>query len=240
MLRTLLAPNASAMTLDGTRTYLVGRQQLAIIDPGPDDRAHLDAVTDAAGDADAVILLTHQHPDHAAGAGRLAERLRAEVRSAATGTLGDGAEVATDAGVLRAVPTPGHTGDHVSLHWPAAAAIFVGDLMMGGIDTALVAPREGGDLAQYLASLERLRGLAARVLYPAHGPPFTDPDAAFGRYRAHRLERLAQVRSALAAGVTDRDALASAVYGPDVPAALREWTRSTLDAYLEYLGVEAG
>lgn len=240
MLRTLLAPNPSAMTRDGTRTYVVGRRRIAIIDPGPDDSAHLESIAAAAGDADAVILLTHHHPDHAAGAERLAGMLNAPIRSHAVGTLADGDEVPTDAGALRALLTPGHTPDHVSLHWPDEAAIFVGDLMMGGMDTALVATAEGGDLRQYLDSLERLRTLRAKVLYPAHGPEFTDPDAALERYRTHRLERLAQVRAALAAGVRDRDDLVDAVYGDAVPPELRAWTRSTLEAYIRYLGVEVG
>jgi glyoxylase-like metal-dependent hydrolase (beta-lactamase superfamily II) len=238
MLRTLLAPNPSAMTLDGTRTFIVGNRRVAIIDPGPDDPSHLARVADAAGGAESVVLLTHQHPDHAAGAARLADILGAEVRSRAASTLDEGDEVATDAGALRVVSTPGHSPDHVALHWPDGSAIFVGDLMMGGIDTALVAPSEGGDLRAYLASLERLRGLGARVLYPAHGPEFTEPEAAFDRYRAHRLARLEQVRSAVSAGVRHRDALVTAVYGDSVAPALRAWTRSTLEAYLDYLGVE--
>lgn len=238
MLRTLLAPNASAMTLDGTRTYLVGRQRVAILDPGPADPQHLDRVAHEAGEADAVILLTHQHPDHAAGAAALARRLGAEVRSAAAGTLRDGDEIATDAGLLRVVATPGHTPDHVALHWPARSAIFVGDLMMGGLDTALVAPPEGS-LHDYLASLDRLAALAPAVLYPAHGPEVTDPAAAFDRYRAHRLDRLAQVQAALDAGAHDRDALVRAVYGDEVEPALYDWARAALEAYLDYLGVEA-
>ena len=240
MLRTLLAPNPSAMTLDGTRTFIVGERRIAIIDPGPDNAAHLDAIRAAAGDADAVIVLTHQHPDHAAGAERLATMLDAEIRSHAGGTLDEGDEVPTDAGALHALLTPGHTRDHVSLHWPDQSAIFVGDLMMGGMDTALVATAEGGDLKEYLEPLERLRDLGPKVLYPAHGPEFTDPDTALAQYRDHRLDRLAQVRAALAAGVRHRDDLVDAVYGNAVPPELRAWTRSTLEAYIRYLGVEVG
>lgn len=240
MLRTLLAPNASVMTLDGTRTFVVGNERVAIIDPGPDDPAHLERLAAAAADAHSVILLTHQHPDHAAGARRLSGMLGAEVLSQAAGTLGAGMDVPTDAGTLHVLPTPGHTPDHIALHWPEQKAIFVGDLMMGGLDTALVAPSEGGSLEQYLDSLARLGGLGARILYPTHGPEFTDPEAAFDRYRAHRLRRLEQVRSALAAGISDRDALVTAVYGDAVPPALRDWTRSTLEAYLDYLGLGSG
>lgn len=241
MLRTLLAPNASAMTLDGTRTYVVGEQQIAIIDPGPDDPAHLRAIAHAAAGAadggNAVILLTHQHPDHAAGAAALGRLIRAPIRSAADGTLAEGDVLATDSGALHALATPGHTPDHIALHWPAESAIFVGDLMMGGLDTALVAPPEG-NLGDYLASLDRLDALDAAVLYPSHGPSFADPGPAIGRYRQHRMDRLKQVRQALTATAGDRDALMAAVYGDQVPAELQDFARAALDAYLEYLGPE--
>src|SRR5690606_12451792 len=100
----------------------------------------------------------HAHADHAAGGAALAERLGAPLRGLAAGTLADGDRLETDAGALFAVATPGHTPDHVAFHWPAAGAVFVGDLMTGGLDTALVAAPEG-DLGAYLASLERVRAL---------------------------------------------------------------------------------
>jgi hydroxyacylglutathione hydrolase len=240
MLKTILAPNASAMTLDGTQTYVVGVERVAVIDPGPADASHLGAIADAVAGAPAVILLTHQHPDHAAGADALAHRLTPasgdvpiRVLSAASGTLGDGTHIETDAGPLVALHTPGHTPDHVALHWPAESAIFVGDLMMGGLDTALVAPPEG-DLRAYLASLDRLEVLRPRVLYPSHGPAFTDPAAALARYRAHRMARLDQVRQGLAAGLTT-DGLLEYVYGAEIPAALTDFARDALAAYCEYL-----
>ena len=234
MLRTLLAPNASAMTLDGTRTYVVGERRVAIIDPGPDDPRHLDALAEAVGDAAAVILLTHLHPDHAAGADALARLIGAAVHTTATGTLGEGVRFPTDAGELAALATPGHTPDHIAFHWPEESAIFVGDLMMGGLDTALVAPPEG-DLRAYLASLDRLERLDPAVLLAAHGPPITDPRAAIERYRAHRVQRLEQVRQAVAAGARSDDELLAAVYGAALDPALRAWARSALDAYLEFL-----
>ena len=95
----------------------------------------------------------------------------------------------TDAGELIAIATPGHTADHVAFHWPDARAVFVGDLMLGGMDTALIAPPEG-DLVAYLDSLERVRALRADVHIPAHGDPFEDADAAIDRYVAHRRARL--------------------------------------------------
>ncbi len=236
MLRSVLAPNASPLTLDGTRCYIVGRDRVAIIDPGSDDPTHLDAIVDSVGDGVLVaILVTHAHPDHLAGAGALAERLDAPVRRAANRSMPPGDAVETDAGYLMAVPTPGHTSDHLAFHWPEQRAVFCGDLMMGGQDTALVAPPDGR-LGPYLDSLERIRALAPRVIHPAHGPDITGPDAAIDRYLAHRRERLEQVMAALRAGHgDDNDALREAVYGPELDAELHAWANAAIKAYLQYL-----
>jgi glyoxylase-like metal-dependent hydrolase (beta-lactamase superfamily II) len=234
MLRRLLAPNASPMTLDGTLTWLVGARTVAIIDPGPADAGHLDAIAAEVGDSEPVILLTHGHPDHAAGASTLAGMLRCTMRSVARGDLAEGDVIATDAGALVALRTPGHTPDHVSFHWPSERAAFVGDLMMGGLDTALVAAPEGS-LHDYLASLERLRALQCRVLHPAHGPSFDAPDDAIDAYVAHRRSRETQVLDALAAGPLDDDAIVDAVYGDALHADLHAAARGSVRAYLDHL-----
>ena len=235
MLRTVLAPNASPLTLDGTRTHIVGRGRVAIIDPGSDDAAHLDAVAGVVGDGVvACVLVTHRHPDHVAGASALAERFDAPVRALGQRTLADGERVETDAGGLVAVATPGHTQDHVAFHWPEADAVFCGDLMMGGHDTALVAPPEGR-LGPYLASLERIRALRPKVIHPAHGPSFEDPEAALDRYVRHREERQRQVLDALRGGARGYDELLDAVYGATIPAELRRAAMAALKAYLEHL-----
>lgn len=235
--RTILAPNPSPLTLDGTRTHLVGRRRVAVVDPGPDLPSHLAVIAAAVGDAEVVaILVTHDHPDHAGAAPALARRTGAPVRAAAAGTLRPGDVVATDAGELVALPTPGHTPDHVALHWPAAEAVFVGDLMLGGQDTALVAPPEG-DLTTYLDSLARVRALSPRILYPAHGEPFTDPPEAIDRYVRHRERRLEQVLRALDAETAPAplDRLVDAVYGQGLDARLREAAAGATLAYLEHL-----
>lgn len=236
-LRVIRAANPAPLTLDGTRTYIVGRTRAAIIDPGPDLPEHIDAVAGSIGGGVVVsILITHDHPDHADGAAALAARVGAPVLRLGAG-LAHGQRIETDAGELVAIATPGHTPDHAALHWPGAGAVFVGDLMLGGMDTALIAPPEG-DLAAYLDSLERVRALRPSVLFPAHGEPFDDPDQAIDRYVAHRRARLERVRDALEAArplaVTPRQ-VARAVYGPDLDESLRAAAEAATHAYLQYL-----
>lgn len=235
MLRTVLAPNASALTLDGTRTYIVGRERVAILDPGSDDPDHVDAVATTVDDGVVVsVLVTHDHPDHIGGASALAERFDCPVRYQRAGTLRDGQRVETDAGDLVALATPGHTTDHMAFHWPSEEAVFCGDLMMGGYDTALVAPPEGR-LGPYLASLARIRMLFPTVIYPAHGPAFQNPPEALDRYVRHRELRQQQVLGALRRGIEDYDGLLDAVYGDRFDPELRRAATAALKAYLEHL-----
>lgn len=254
MIRTLLAPNPSVMTLDGTRTYLVGAARPVVIDPGPAEPRHLDAIVAALGAVSpAAILLTHAHADHAAGAAPLAERTGAPV-CMAPGALGaavapgwvshwlaEGSRFETDAGVVDTVPTPGHAPEHLCFryrpHPPASGptALFAGDLLMGTGDTTLVAPPEG-DLAAYLHSLHRVERLAPDILYPAHGPPITDVPEAIARYRAHRRERIEQVASALRETPdATAEELLDAVYGPALDPRLRVAAAGSLVAILAYL-----
>ena len=251
--RTVLAPNPSPMTLDGTRTYLVGREQPVVIDPGPALDGHVEAVEVALGGVrPAAILLTHSHADHAGAAPALAERTGAPVCMArgalrpafADGLvgrwLGDGDLVETDAGTLRAIATPGHAPEHLAFLLRQGArsswdVLFVGDHLMGQGDTTLVAPPEG-DLADYLDSLERLRAAEAEAMYPAHGPPIPDPAAALARYAAHRQVRIAQVRDALREGGPARPAaLVRRVYGAELDPALARAAEGSVGAILGYL-----
>ncbi|HSJ26224.1 MAG TPA: MBL fold metallo-hydrolase [Longimicrobiales bacterium] len=239
--RSLLAPNASPMTMAGTVTYVVGRRHAVILDPGSAADSHLAALATTVRHAeDVTIVLSHDHPDHSAGAEELAESLaagdrgRVEIRSAALGNLMDGDVLPTDDGDLIALATPGHCPDHTAFHWPAADAVFCGDLMMGGLDTAVVAAPEGS-IREYLESLERLRSLHPSIIYPSHGPAFTDPDAALDRYVAHRYERERQVLGALAGGALGIAEVTDRVYGSGLEPGLRPFAEAAVAAYLEHL-----
>jgi glyoxylase-like metal-dependent hydrolase (beta-lactamase superfamily II) len=249
-LRTLVACNPGPMTLDGTRTFIVGQERPAVIDPGPAAEGHLGHILAALGGTRPIaILLTHAHGDHSELAEPLARETGAPVMIASgTGRRGDdpiisrwledGDAIHTDAGTLQVVATPGHAPDHVAFHWHDRGAVFVGDLFMGEGDTTLVAPPEG-DLAAYLRSLDRVASLSATVLYPAHGPALPDPAEAVARYRRHRETRIAQVVHALRrAGPSRPGELLDAVYGAELHPSLRLAAEGSLHAILGYLTAE--
>lgn len=204
--RRLTAPNASPMTGPGTNTYLVGEREIAVVDPGPADPAHLDAIQAAAaglGGRIALILLTHSHPDHLPGAWPLRERTGAPVLGWHTiggidQALGDEARLTVDGLQVAAVHTPGHAADHLAYWLPDDRTLIAGDLV-SGFGTVVISP-PGGDLLDYLTSLERVRALAPRVMLPGHWDPITDPAAKLAEYIAHRGDRERQIVAALAAG----------------------------------------
>jgi glyoxylase-like metal-dependent hydrolase (beta-lactamase superfamily II) len=211
------APNPSALTLDGTNTYVVGAW---IVDPGPADEGHLEAVRRAAGRGIEGVVLTHSHADHAEGA----ESLGAPV------TLPlDGQTV----GPFSAVATPGHSEDSVCLI--AGPVCFTGDTVLGS-GSVFIAPGEGS-LSAYLDSLRRLRSLPLEVLCPGHGPYVWDPAAKLDEYVAHRLEREGRLLEALAAGLRTRDELLDSAWS-DAPAALRDFAALSLASHLEKLDEE--
>jgi hydroxyacylglutathione hydrolase len=252
--KVLRSDNPSPMTLDGTRTFIIGEQYPVVIDPGPADPAHLREIARVLKDSEVVaILLTHAHADHAAGAEALA-RVTGAPLCAAPGAhelpfpeslvgrwIEGRADFDTDAGRVRAIPTPGHSPDHLAFLWtgenaPPAGALFVGDLLLGEGDTTIIAEPEG-DVDAYLRSLDRVAALAPTALYPAHGPPIEDPVPAVGRYRAHRLGRVRQVEEALRSrpGAT-ADELVAVVYGDALPAELHGAAVGSVRAILGYLG----
>jgi glyoxylase-like metal-dependent hydrolase (beta-lactamase superfamily II) len=244
----LLAANPGWMTLDGTNSWLLlepGGHAAVLVDPGPDDPGHLAALVAAAQDRDAridLILLTHGHPDHAAGARSLHERTGAPVRALDPAhRLGGegltGGEVLEVGGLeLSVVETPGHTSDSLTFHLPADGALLTGDTILGRGSAVIAHP--DGHLASYLASLERLAELAHRTragwVLPGHGPASTQPAELLADYQQHRRERLAGVAAALQSGTSDPEQLLAVAY-PDVPAELRWAARLSLAAQVEYL-----
>lgn len=211
------APNPSALTLDGTNAYVVGGW---VIDPGPGDPEHLDAIRAAAGGAIEGVVLTHGHADHAEGA---------DLLGAPVLRPGEGEE----AGPFRALSTPGHSADSVCLIWGRVG--FTGDTVLGA-GSVFIAPGEG-TLTEYLDSLRRLRELDLEVLCPGHGPYVRDPQAKLDEYVSHRLERERMLVEALDAGLRTTDELLDAAW-PDAPAELRFFAALSLGSHLEKLADE--
>jgi glyoxylase-like metal-dependent hydrolase (beta-lactamase superfamily II) len=248
-LASVLAPNPGPMTLSGTNTWVVGDPALGpvvVVDPGPEDEAHLGRVLEVAGGRVAAVLLTHRHLDHAEGAAAFAGRAGCGVRAVdpAWRVGADGLEDGTvldAAGVrLQVVATPGHTSDSVSLlvaRSDAAPDLLTGDTVLGFGSTVITHP--DGDLGDYLASLDRLLALVAerdvaRIL-PGHGPVVADPPAVLAGYREHRLERLAQVREALAAGAQTPEEVLAVVYPDSVGTPIEGAAAQSVRAQLDHL-----
>ncbi len=211
------ASNPSALTLDGTNAYVVGRW---VVDPGPLVEGHLAAVRRAAAEGIEGVVLTHSHADHAAGA----ESLGAPVTLPRDGDT---------VGPFRALGTPGHSPDSVCL--VAGPLCFTGDTVLGR-GSVFIAPGEGS-LSAYLDSLRRLRELPLEVLCPGHGPYVWDPAAKLDEYLEHRLERERRLLEALAAGLRTRDELLDSAWS-DAPAELRDFAALSLASHLEKLAEE--
>jgi glyoxylase-like metal-dependent hydrolase (beta-lactamase superfamily II) len=216
------AANPSPLTLDGTNTYVVGRW---VVDPGPADPAHIEAVLRTATEGIEGIVLTHGHPDHAEAAEPLAER----AGGPPVVLPGDGDEV----GPFRALATPGHSPDHVCLLM--GRICFCGDTVLGE-GSVFISPGEGS-MSAYLASLRRLRELDLEVLCPGHGPYVRDSRAKLDEYIAHRLDRERRLVAALDAGLRTRDELLDSAWS-DAPAELRPAAALSMQAHLEKLAEE--
>jgi glyoxylase-like metal-dependent hydrolase (beta-lactamase superfamily II) len=244
--RCVLAPNPNIMTLDGTNTWVLredGSARSIVVDPGPLDDAHLDAVVEQAGDV-AVVLLTHGHLDHSEAAKAFGERVGAPVRALDPAHrlggegLHDGDVVEVDGLELRVVGTPGHSSDSLSFVLPAEAAVLTGDTVLGRGTTGVAHP--DGRLGAYLDSLHRLHALAeaqeVHHVWPGHGPVIDDALGVLDFYLAHRKERLEQVRAALE--TLGRDASPRAVVEhvyTDVDPVLWGAAELSVRAQLDYL-----
>ena len=237
--RCIKADNPGVFTLDGTRTYLVGRHRIAIIDPGPDVESHVRAlVREVAGAEKIWILLTHGHADHAGCGAHLAGLLDAEIVGVGLDSargLSPGEAIHTDAGRLTMLDTPGHSREHVTFHWIEARAAFPGDLVLGMGDTTWVGEYPGC-VAHYLDSLARLRALECEALYPAHGPPIDDPPGTLDAYEAHRRDRIRQVGEALAARPNATvSEFVEVIYGAALPDQLQGAAEKSIAAALDFL-----
>ncbi|MCX4995049.1 MBL fold metallo-hydrolase [Streptomyces longwoodensis] len=244
----VLAPNASAMTLDGTNTWILSEPDSAlavVVDPGPLDDGHLRRVIDTAEEAGqrvALTLLTHGHPDHAEGAARFAGLTGTKVRALDPALrLGDeglaaGNVVEVGGLELRVVPTPGHTADSLCFHLPADGAVLTGDTILGRGTTVVAHP--DGRLGDYLDSLRRLRSLTVddgvHTVLPGHGPVLEDAQGAVEFYLAHRAHRLAQVETAVEDGFRTPEEVVAHVYA-DVDRSLWPAAELSVRAQLEYL-----
>jgi glyoxylase-like metal-dependent hydrolase (beta-lactamase superfamily II) len=244
----LTADNPSQMTGPGTNTYLVGTEQLAVIDPGPNLEAHLDAIVDAAAGVGGTIrwiAVTHHHPDHAPGAPPLAARTGAEflAHGHAEGVdpdrrVGEGSVLVAPDFSLRALHTPGHASDHLCWLLEGPGMLFSGDHVMQG-STVVIRPPDA-NMVEYLASLRRLRSLDPPLVTvaPGHGRLIGGPAAAIDAIVAHRLEREELVAASLRpAGPAGLDDLLGAVYG-DVVESLLPVARFSLWAHLQKLALD--
>jgi glyoxylase-like metal-dependent hydrolase (beta-lactamase superfamily II) len=209
----VLAPNPGLRELDGTNTWIVGDGSAVVIDPGPAHDAHLREVVRTAGRV-GRILLTHDHPDHAPGALRLAELTGAPVSAIRPPEGGerirDGERVGAGPADLLVLATPGHTPDHAALFLEPDRALFTGDAVLGR-GTSVIDPPEG-DLAAYIRSLHRMRELSPRTIHPGHGPIVLDAMAKLNEYLHHRDERERQVLDALGAESRTIDELVPEIY----------------------------
>lgn len=214
LVRRLLAGNPTPFTYTGTQTYLVGTTDVAVIDPGPDIEAHVDAIIAAIGEARlSAIVCTHTHRDHSPAAALLKARTGAPIIGCAPlalddsgpradasfdrdytpdDVLADGAILRGEGWTLQAVATPGHTSNHICLALPEARALFTGDHVMGWSTSVVVPP--DGDMAHYLESLERLMHRDEdEVYFAAHGDPIDRPQRFVRGLIGHRKQREGQI-----------------------------------------------
>jgi len=232
LVRRLLAPNPSPFTYTGTETYMVGKGEVAVIDPGPDLPDHVEAILAATeGERVIAILCTHTHRDHSPAARALKAATGASIVGCAPLTmedegpradaafdadyrpdriLADGETVSGPGWTLEAVATPGHTSNHLCFGLRESGALFSGDHIMGW-STTVVSPPDG-DMAAYMASLEKLLGRRDRVYYPAHGDPVREPQRFVRAVAAHRRARERQILDLLELEAQPVPAMVASMY----------------------------
>ena len=242
LVRRIVASNPSHMTGPGTNTYLVGIDEVAVIDPGPDAKAHTDAIVGGAmRDRIRWIVLTHTHPDHVPGATRLAKATGAEILAfskreksvAVDRAIGEGDTVDGTEFRLEVMHTPGHAPNHLCFHLEEERMLFTGDTILGGM-YSVVSPATGGDMAEYMATLERLRKMRLRSIAPGHGELIEEPRQRIDEYLKHRKDREKQVLGLVRKGPTTVKAMVATLY-TDTPKPLLPVAAKQLYSHLKKL-----
>jgi len=263
LIRRVVARNPSAFTLHGTGTYIIGRGQVAVIDPGPDDAAHIEALINAVrGESVSRIVITHTHRDHSPAAAALQAATGAPTygfgphgsgRPDAEGQgedveeggdmafrpdqrIGDGDVIAGAGWTLEAVYTPGHTSNHLCFALKEEETLFPGDHVMGW-STTIVSPPDG-DMRRYMESLEKLTRRQEKRYWPTHGPAIDHPVAHVEALIRHRQGREAQIMACLADGIATIPEMVERIY-VEVPRHLHPAAQRSVLAHLIHM-VESG
>ncbi len=253
LIRRVIANNPGPFTFTGTGTYIVGRGDVAVIDPGPDMPDHLDAILRATrGERVSHILVTHHHLDHSPLATALAAATGAPTYGCAVAHPPTQDDIVVEAGydaftpdisvcggttiagagwTMEAIPTPGHTSNHICYALAQENALFSGDHIMGWSTTVITPP--DGDMGDYLASLELIKARGFSILWPTHGPPVREVTPFIDAYIAHRREREAQIIAELAAGETSIERMVPRMYAAVDPRLYPPAARSVLAAMIE-------
>jgi glyoxylase-like metal-dependent hydrolase (beta-lactamase superfamily II) len=256
-IRRIVANNPGPFTYKGTGTYVIGEGEVAVIDPGPDLAEHIDALNASLADEQVThILVTHTHRDHSPAAQALKEATgaptygfgphaggrRGEAGAEEGGdwdfvpdiVVKDGDAIAGGNWRVEAVHTPGHTSNHLCFAWPDAGILFSGDHVMGW-STSVIAPPDG-DMASYMASLDKLLGRGDSIYWPTHGPAITDPARHVRAFIAHRREREAGIIDCLKSGCETIEAIVGRLYVGLNPSLHRAASRSVLAHLIDLIG----
>lgn len=247
--RRIVAGNAGMMTGPGTNTYLLGHRDVAVLDPGPDDDRHLEAILAAAGPVVRWIIVTHTHPDHSPLTRRLAERSGARVMGLPPPDDGrqdasfapqhlpaDGELLLVGEGRLTAIHTPGHASNCVCYLWEGERLLFTGDHVLEGVSPVILPP--DGDMSAYLNSLDKLHAYDFERIAPGHGDVMHRGKEVLRALHRHRLAREQKISNSLRRlAAATLDELTATVYD-DVAIERHRWARLTLEAHLIKLARE--